>query len=227
MSNIHIRSKYLLNTLTPFGYPPDPLIPMHLKPPEERQYVLRMLVRDAGFSTLYLPCELEWLRRFIEVCDMYQTPIRNHRYTYVTVRHGQVTSREDDQWHVDGFSMRYPHVPEQSYIWADSHPTEFLDQKIQIPSDFDPLVYNLHWYIQDVADITKKWTSKEKHIFRIDPYVIHRRPWVGVGTKRTFVRVSYVPIEIQDNTNTPNPLLPSGPYNQTDLSDSLVRYFVD
>jgi len=45
-------------------------------------------------------------------------------------------------------------------------------------------------------------------MYAMDPYMLHRRPPQTEGMVRTFVRISYVPILINDVNNTPNPLLP-------------------
>jgi hypothetical protein len=41
---------------------------------------------------------------------------------------------------------------------------------------------------------------------------------------RTFWRVSFVPIEIEDDTCTQNPLLPRKVHGRSDIRNVLVRY---
>ena len=70
------------------------------------------------------------------------------------MRSGLVTSITDDEWHVDGFSMRVPQVPEQNYIWSDVYPTEQLWQRFKIPQTFDPkrhTPYQMGMKSQDVC----------------------------------------------------------------------------
>lgn len=96
---------------------------------------------------------------------------------------------------------------------------------MDLPADFDPFRHNIHNYFQDVAKEENIRTLKERTLYGIDPYVIHRRPSVPVGTMRTFLRVSFVPIEIEDYTCTDNPLMPrQKPYGRVDFRTTLVRY---
>lgn len=147
-----------------------------------------------------------------------------HPFVYVTVRHGEVTSTTDDEWHVDGFSMRKEHVPEQNYIFTDVFPTEYVDQSFPVPEDFDPMQHNLHWFLQDQVKTKNIKELPSKQWCLIDPYVVHRRPKVCSGTQRTFIRVSFVPIEIESDLNTPNPLLLCRRYEGSDIRNRLIRY---
>lgn len=194
-------------------------------PPEQEQYILRMMIRSPESGGFLIPAELEWLRETIlGLARLQEAVFRAHPYVYVTVRNGEVQSATDDEWHVDGFSMRVPHYPEQNYIWSDCYPTEYLEQKFSIPEDFDPMRHNLHNYFQDHADPEKIRTLLPKHLAIIDPYIVHRRPVVPVGTQRCFFRISFVPIEIEDDTCSPNPLMPHRFYGRTDIRKTLTRY---
>jgi hypothetical protein len=202
----------------------------------KRQYILRMLIHSPEKELYQIPEELKWTFPFVARCYEWQKQkIKiKHPYTYLTIRRGLVTTQTDDKWHVDGFSMRYNHLPEQSYLWANNHPTEYLNVPMSIPEDFDPLKHNLHLYIQDFLKFHKnngiKHLVKQANyhtIYCFDPYVIHRRPTVPAGTYRTFLRLSFSPIPIRDDNNTPNPLLPQPNFNYDgvkDFRDKLVRY---
>lgn len=223
------RSKRLLSHKNPFGFPAEKCLSgLNLSPPNEDQYILRMMLRAPWTNGFQIPSQLDWLRGMIRLCDSFQIAddILNP-FVYVTVRHGIVKSTTDDLWHVDGFSMRVPHIPEQNYILASNHGTEVLEQDVRIPSDFDPMKHNIHQYFQDVADEKNIKTLEDNTIYRIDPYVIHRRPTVTAGIMRTFVRVSFIPIEIEDDTCMVNPLIPRPkPYNRSDIRNILQRYHV-
>lgn len=182
-----------------------------IKCPYDEQYILRMPIKING-SELKVPYELNWLMPLIEAANFYQTEKLkvHHNFCYVTVRHGLVKSVTDDEWHVDGFSTRITHIPEQNYIWSNCYPTEYVLLPIKFPSDFDPLKHNIHKYIQ--KQIAKKKPEvkllSEFNMLCLDPYVIHRRPPnIPEGTIRTFIRISFVPIEIRDDNNTKNALL--------------------
>lgn len=204
-----------------FGKAPTDLGALHLSAPRERQYILRMLVRKPG-GELLISNELLWLDDFTSWCQRYR-PV--DWFIYITVRHGPVASKTDDLWHVDGFSMRIAHPVSHDFIWASHSPTQYLLQPIAIPIDFDPLKHNIHWYFQDVADVANAVDGLAPHAYMIDPYVIHRRPpSVDPERWRTFVRVSFVPIEIRDDTCTVNPLLPTYYYGSADFRSQLSRY---
>jgi hypothetical protein len=194
----------------------------HIDCPKD-QYILRMMIKhpDYGFK---IPSELKWLEPAIYKCTEIQLAnFVDHPFIYVTVRSGVVHSETDDLWHVDGFSMKITHAPEQNYIWVDSYPTEILRQNIQLDSKFDPLKHNIHWYFQDQADDSNVETLKENHIYVIDPYIIHRRPKLK-QIQRSFIRISFVPVEIQDDTCMQNPLFPEAKYNTWDIREKLLRF---
>lgn len=228
---MYTRARKLLNPRLPFGKKPvlfdAGTFPENIAPPSnvDEQYILRMMVKRPEESWK-IPTELDWLKETIFSCEKLQEkagiPVN---YVYVTVRHGIVKSVTDDAWHVDGFSMRTSHVPEQNYIWANNHPTEVLEQEVHLPPDFDPMKHNIHEFFQDVADAKNIRTLLAGVVAGIDPYVIHKRPRVPEGTHRTFFRISFVPIEIEDDTCTINPLIPRPtPYGRDDIRKRLARY---
>lgn len=189
----------------------------------DNQYVLRMMVCHPNYG-LQIPEELNWLKNTILQTIEFQKRFVKHAFIYVTVRCGLVKSVTDDQWHVDGFSMRIPHTPEQNYIYTDFSPTEILRQHIQIPVGFDPFKHNLHSWFQKNANNENAVTAESKKILVIDPYIIHRRPPQTSGVVRKMFRISHVPIEIKDDANTRNPLMPEIKYGNVDFRHSLVDF---
>lgn len=194
-------------------------------PSECQQYVLRMMVRSPEHA-LSIPPELEWLRETIVRLDALQKSHQLHNpYIYVTVRHGALTSTTDDLWHVDGFSMRKPHTPEQNYVCVtDNAATEFLIKQWNIPETFDPFKHNIHHYFNDHQQGGRLLHGIRGIVYAIDPYCVHRRPTLEVGTMRTFWRISFLPIEIEDDTCTQNPLLPVKTYGTADIRTTLARW---
>jgi len=200
---------------------------IELTPPVERQYILRCLIKRT-FEELAIPDFLEWCRPAIEAAFKSQDELGIRQpFCYITVRHGLVTSTTDDVWHVDGFSMNITHLPEQNYVWASHTPTEYVAKKIDFPSDFNPSKHNIHFYIQDsITSEDKIEVAKPKTLYCFDAYVIHKRPPIAEDVVRTFVRISFTPIEISDKNNTPNPLLPTN-YTRdgiTAFRDELISY---
>lgn len=187
--------------------------------PEERQYILRMLIRR-GNGDYCIPKEIEWCRDIIRAADEHQCSIGiKQAYVYITIRSGVVNSVTDDEWHVDGFSMRITHIPEQNYIWCDRIGTEWLQQSFIIPKGFNPLKHNINNIFQAQAKQECITSTKANRIYMFDPYVVHRRNPSSTGKQRTMVRVSFLPIELMDDGNTPNPLLPCPIYNINGVED--------
>ena len=194
--------------------------PIDASPGVETQMILRMLVETPSHG-VRLPKELEWLSTALESAKTFQREhigVR-HPYTYVTVRHGFVDTHLDDEWHVDGFSTKITHLPEANYVFATGeHPTEWVEQSFPFPKDFDPLVHNVHKFFQHRVNPSCVRRMIPGVLTFMDPYVIHRRPPATRGQYRTFVRISFTPIEIPDINNTPNPLIPTPHY----ITDGLV-----
>jgi hypothetical protein len=183
---------------------------INLFPPEHRQYILRMLIRRPGDPENIIPEELDWVRPLIDKADLFQREcVRvNHPYRYLTIRSGEVSSTNDDTWHVDGFSLRFNHLPEQNYIWCNTLPTEYVAFPVDLSNGFDPMKHNIHLLFQDVLENNVLAESLEAgSLYCLDPYVIHRRPKNSTKSFRTMVRYSHVPIPIDDINNTSNPLL--------------------
>lgn len=200
-----------------------------LTPPAEKQYVLRCPIKVPG-SELLLPGDMEWTRDFIDRSLAYQRQVVgvDQPYTYLTIRHGLVESVTDDEWHVDGFSVKIPHIPEQNYVWVDHTPTEEVAFGLNFPDDFDPMVHNLHQFIQDtISEDAAIRTLDAETIYAMDPYVFHRRPEVLRNIVRTFLRLSCTPIPIDDINNHINPafgVIITNNDGIVDFRDHLLRY---
>jgi hypothetical protein len=211
MSNLYKRAFEALNLIQYSKQNlPDHVGFFELDIPKEKQYILRCLIKEP-FCDFKIPQELKWLTDFINKTFIYQTnEIKvNQPFCYITVRSGYIESVTDDDWHVDGFSMNITHLPEQNYVWVDHSPTEYLDEIFYFPVDFSPFKHNIHHFFKDNMNSKPNIKKvKEKNIYCFDPYVIHRRPQTNFNIKRTFIRVSYTPIEIVDKNNYQNPEIP-------------------
>lgn len=197
----------------------------HLNIPKDECKVLRMLI-ECKESGIWMPNSLEWCRPLIAEAMKSQEALGiRHQFCYLTVRSGIVDSVNDDVWHVDGFSTRVTHIPEQNYIWCDKYPTQYLDQQFAIPKDFNPREHNIHTYFQDRAKDENIVILEEETMYAMDPYNIHRRHPAIRGVWRTFVRISFTPIEIDDVNNTQNYMLPTD-YKQDGVAfrKTLKRY---
>lgn len=182
---------------------------MRLKAPKERQYVLRMLIKRPN-TDIMLPPQLEWLRGFVNACVRRQEFLGIRQpFMYITVRNGIVDSETDDEWHIDGFSTRITHLPEQNYVWSNYMGTEYVQRAFDFPIDFDPLKHNVNKYIAKQIQDNEVYTMENDVVYALDPYIPHRRPPQTKGVERCFLRLSFTPIEIEDVNNTYNILLPT------------------
>lgn len=195
------------------------------------QRVLRMLVRPK-YGNFMIPQSLEWLRESIEklsVIDAQQTGI-NTSWCYVTVRRGPVVDRTDAEWHYDGASFRTNLIPERNYVWVSHTGTEYKSGCVKFPTDFDPTKHDLFsfadWYLRDV----EIKTTQPRQWYRIDPFLLHRRPPQTNNDMRTFIRIAFPDVEGRDVNNTPNPLLSTPAFGRDPVKnfrDALGRYQED
>ena len=186
----------------------DCLSKVYLKCPLDRQYILRMLIRK-GTDDFKVPPHLSWIARLLNVANEHQKKLNvKHSFCYVTIRHGVVTTKTDDEWHTDGFSMNITHIPEQNYVWTNIKPTEYVEKAFDFPDDFDPSKHNINKFFQNRIEHRDIKIVKENNVYCMDPYIVHRRPTITDDMSRTFIRISFLPIEINDVNNSQNDLLP-------------------
>ncbi len=123
-----------------------------------KQLILRVLVKSPYSKGLRLTSDVQWLEGAIHQAIEFQSKKIGvvHPYIYVTVRSGIVQCTRDGEWHVDGFSTKYTHLPEANYVvvFGDT-PTEYAAQSFNFPSDFNPLVHNVHRFFQKRIDASK------------------------------------------------------------------------
>lgn len=210
------RFASMLN-LERFAYENEPLRvgEVTARPARDHQRVLRMLVEAPYSRGLQLPEEMSWTADIIAQAKRFQRERIGiaHPFVYVTIRHGVTKSVSDAEWHVDGFSVKYNHLPEANYIFASGpHTTQFARQAFCFPPDFDPMKHNIHRFFQRRIKEEAVSRLEPDTLYFIDPYVVHRRDPSSSGMVRTFCRVSFTPIEIPDVNNTPNPLIETRHY---------------
>jgi hypothetical protein len=199
--------------------------PRSLQTPTDPQYCLRVLVSTPQ-TGLQVPPFLDWTVPLLLSAEKYQANIVGirHPFTYITVRHGPITTYGDQTWHVDGFSMRYHHLPEANYVWVQGTPTLWADQLFHIPETFSPHRHNLHSFLARRVEPSRVKSLLPGHQYLLDPYVVHRRP--DCTQPRTLVRISFTPIEIPDIHNTRNPLIPTPHYTYDGVAarDALLDF---
>lgn len=212
-----------------YMYPAPPLylgqqdIPL----PDGQLYILRLLIKQPG-SDFVIPDTIAQMQPFIANCATYQKahfPDFEDRFVYLTVRSGPLLSNREDEFHADGFQgISVPrHIPEQNYIWCDKFPTLFAMQPYFV-EDLDPAVHNFHSYFNAHTDRNNVYAVRERGTYIMDPFHVHARQTMPEDTERAFIRLTFSPVEIRDDTNMVNKWLPRGPYNRNDIRNRLVDY---
>jgi len=195
---------------------PDKAFDYELNCPLDRQYILRMMIKQPH-QEFNIPPELKWCEDLI--MKSHQMQLDNnikHSYCYITVRHGIHDAVTEDIWHTDGYSEIITHIPEQNYIVTSDYCTEYVEIPLTFPKSFDALKHNIVEYIDNkVTELQPKiHVAKANVVYVFDPYVIHRRPVEAFGKQRTFVRVTFVPIEVCDDACYINPNIEKKTYNR-------------
>lgn len=195
--------------------------------PNDDIYALRLLIKEPK-SDFIIPQRMAFLKAIIQESASYQQshfPDFEDRFAYLTVRSGALKSVNEDRFHVDGFQgISVPrHIPEQNYVWADSYPTTFSLQPYFV-EQLDPAQHNFQDYFDEHTKNSNLFSVEAEGLYIIDPYHVHARQIIPEGTQRSFFRICYSPVEIRDDTNTPNPYLPRDPYNREDIRNQLTPY---
>lgn len=197
--------------------------------------VLRLLISEPKYANdIYLPKELMSIKDFILSKYNYWFHLFNNftPYIYLTVR--TITDIDNNNhetakvWHVDGFqgTRINRHLPEQSILWSNILPTEYLLQPFDL-EDFDYSKYNVHNYFDFHAKQENIYVGEEKGSYVIDPYTIHRatnKP-LPQNKKRVMIRITFSQVEIPDHTNTINPMLPKTYCYRDDVRNNLTDCF--
>lgn len=175
-----------------------------IQPPDTCSSILRMLIGYRG--DIKLPIEFEWVRPLLDlsISELERINIRMP-YIYLTVRHNFYT-KNATEWHVDGYSERVSHLPEHNFLWSDTGGTQVKNGRATLPDYFNPRVHNINTHLM-FADDTVISTLQPNEVFWFDPYVLHKAP-DDTSVRRTVVRISHLPIEIDDINNTQNTELP-------------------
>lgn len=201
---------------------PHPAIPV-----ENEFYILRMLVRPK-YGDFRIPESLGFLSDTIRLLSQYdreRTGIYDS-WCYVTIRHGEVSSKTDDDFHFDGASFRTDIIPERNYVWVNHTGTEYKTGELKFPSDFNPLLHNIFTFVENRLKDKPIERMDAKQWYMLSPFCLHRRPKITNGVKRTFYRICFSDIEGRDINNTNNPLIPTPFYGRNPV-DSFRNKLLD
>lgn len=193
---------------------------------------LRLLIHTPYSNKIHLPYEILFTKDFILNQIVYHNQhysINKKCFIYLTIRtsDGDYYYKTAKIWHVDGFqgSRISRHIPEQDIIWSNINPTEFLMQPFFI-NEIDCSKYDIADYFDRNAN-GSVYSGVENGIYLITPYNIHRVTKKCNSEKRIFIRLTFSPIEIEDPTNTINPMIRTDFPPRRDVRDFLWSNTID
>lgn len=177
--------------------------------------ILRTPIKRAGDLNLYIPQELE---RFVSLLKhVLETElIANDDYLnshgHITVEHTYIEKNNVQRvpgWHVDGFqgARQHTHSSEHSYLWCSIQPAEFCIQPFFI-NHIDSARHSVFAEFERQAQDINVFSGLANHIYLIDPYIVHRSTPMKESNWRTFVRITFSDIELEDPMNTVNKMIP-------------------
>ena len=136
-------------------------------------------IKMAHCPCIRVPLNLDWV---VPLLDGIQYELDD--YVYLTAKRMYATKHYKGNragWHSDGFL-----TDDVSYIWYDSHPTEFAIQQFEITPDCDVSLKEF----EEQVDIDKIVTYPNKHLLALDQSVIHRVSESDEEGMRTFVKIN-------------------------------------
>lgn len=194
--------------------------------------VLRLLIKTPG-SVVRLPLELQPVKSFISDQINYHRqhyPNNKDCFVYVTVRTtepNQCYYETAKDWHVDGFqgSRIDRHKIEQDFIWSNVNPTEFTLTPMFL-ENLNVTKFNVLEYMNQSVE-GQVYSGVERGVYVVTPYNIHRVSHKPFTERRVFIRLTFSPVPIIDQTNTPNPMLPQETTTREDIRNFFSTYTFD
>lgn len=197
--------------------------------------VLRLLIRENNsHADIHLPKELLCFKDFILDNINYHRQyysVNKDCFIYITVRtsnYEELFYKNSTEWHIDGFqgSRIKRHIIEQDIFWCNKNPTQFLLQPM-FCEHLDPSKHDINNFFESNAKdeyIVDTFTNK---VYLATPYNIHRVNKSHFDGNRVFVRLNFSPVEIEDFTNTINPMLKRVYPERRDVRDFLRKYNIN
>lgn len=166
----------------PYGKPPLDLGEFNFDL-SEVMYYLYLPVRMPRESFVCLPANIERIRPLIRRAEGFA--LGRYDYTYVSARKGWATPDNPlnrPGWHCDGFG-----TDDLNFVWWAGPGTRFALQQFHDISDDH--VESLAQFEQQVHPMMVD-TPPEKHLYALDPYVVHATPLLKQGCMRQYVKIS-------------------------------------
>jgi hypothetical protein len=201
-----------------------PRLPVSLGPWDEKDMmecpsVLRCPIKY-GWTDVQLPKELlpikTLLVRLLQY-DRFINPNYDSFFAHVTIDNSEVwpnTTHRFGGFHGDGLQggkFKNKLVVEHSYIFVSNHPTEFSLQPFFV-AHLNEDRYNIFKEFDRQVRQDSIYRGLEKHIYLIDPYIVHASPTIKERTFRTFFRLTLTPTELLMPKNTVNPMFDGQEY---------------
>lgn len=182
--------------------------------------VLRLLVKQAGTTSLQVPKELSPIRDLLlRLCiyDRNINPLYEEMYAHITI-----DSRTID----DGVTQRYPGfhgddlqggiftdkvIVAHSYILATAPTTEVCVQPFFVDHLIDTFESVFDAFDQQARECNI-YPLRAAHVYLTDPYSVHRSPLIAEPTERTFFRLTVSPAEMLLPHNSINPMFDESEY---------------
>lgn len=227
-------------TQSKFKYPYIPLYMGDYNIPEIEHEgydvnVLRLLIRNNDSqSDIYLPKELLSLKEFIlQQINYHRQHYDENKecFIYITIRtstYDNLFYKNSCTWHIDGFqgSRINRHIVEQDIFWCNKNPTQFLIQPM-FCEYLDSSKHDINEFFEKQSDERFIIDTQPNKIYLATPYNIHRVNILPFEGKRVFIRLNFSPVEIEDFTNTINPMLVREYQKRRDVRDFLREYIID
>ncbi len=191
--------------------------------------VLRMPLKFPG--TIYkVPASLisvENLIRRVAEYEKFINPWHDECFCHITYDFSHVKAGQYHRYpgyHGDGIqgTKLTPKVNvEHSYILTTNPPTEFCLQPFFL-KHLDEAKHNYFVEFDRQAHDVNVYKSLSRHLYLIDPYMVHRTPKIESDCTRLFVRITYAFTELQHPKNTINPLFEGQKYHKrVDIRENL------
>lgn len=197
--------------------------------------VLRLIIRlNSEDANIFLPKELLIFKDFIMENINYHRqyyPENKNCFIYLTVRcstYENLFYKNSQSWHIDGFQGNRikKHIIEQDVFWSNVSPTQYLLQPMYCEG-LNPTKHDINDFFEKQADSKFIFNSLINSSYIVTPYNVHRTcPDVFEGN-RVFIRLNFSPVEIEDYTNTENPMLKRKAIFRRDVRDFLRTYIID
>lgn len=181
--------------------------------------VLRVPIKYAN-SSIHLPAELTPIKpmlvRLLQY-DRFINPFFDEFFVHLTIDNSVAEAGKTHRFggfHGDGLQggkFKNKLVVEHSYIFVSNHPTKFALQPFFV-AHLNEDRHNIFKEFDKQVQPYSIYMGRDRHLYLIDPYVVHASPVIKERTDRTFFRLTITPTELLMPKNTVNPMFDGQEY---------------